>query len=67
MKVSQINELVRSGVLPIAYFNSQIIELTKNDLFRDPKNQFCKYYKQNYSRKSPTKLISKIYDLSESL
>ncbi|MDO5655566.1 MAG: hypothetical protein Q4G27_05445 [Flavobacteriaceae bacterium] len=65
MKVEEINNLVKKGKLPIAYFNSEIIEMKKSTFSSFlVKGRVNNFYRQVYLRKSHTKCISKIYEIS---
>lgn len=65
MKVEQINKLVIEGKIPISYFNCEVVSLNKINPNPEPSPyKLSKKYNQLFLRKSPLKLISRIYEFS---
>ncbi|GAA0892394.1 hypothetical protein GCM10009122_20730 [Fulvivirga kasyanovii] len=63
-KKELINDLVIKGILPIAYYNSEIIELDRDGTaIRGSKMSISKYKQSTIQRAAPDKCISKIYEL----
>lgn len=59
----QINNLVFKGRLPVAFYNSEIMEFNSGISKINQKKYIPKYNQLNISRASSNKCISKIYDL----
>lgn len=58
-----INRLVLKGKLPIAFFNSVLIKLDKNNELSTTKRLIHKYKQRNIPKLISGKVISKMYDI----
>ncbi len=59
---SKVNDLVLEGILPLAFYNSEVINLSENKAIKND-TLIPKYQQKNIPRANSNKCISKIYDL----
>lgn len=59
--VTEVNNLVIKGLLPLAFYNSEILNIKTNRKVID-KKFITKYSQKNIPRADSNKCISKIYD-----
>ena len=59
--IKEVNDLVIKGIFPIAFYNSEILNIETSREITD--NKFIpKYFQKNIPRANSNKCISKIYD-----
>ena len=62
-KIQEINKLVSHGKLPLAFYDSKVVDLNENPDLDLDNYLVIKYKQRSIPRLSSNKFISKIYEL----